>query len=287
MASVSQLILCDVSYELTPGNHCVLTVLYCAGDFDMALTYYVKIDGIVGDSTSKGHEGWLELPSFSFGEANSSSLAGGELSAGVATFADVSLLVSDYTALTSLLASNAGGKHIAAVEIEGVTDGANPGTVFDLTLNDVIVSSVSGGDSPGGDAAVSVLLGYSRIGLVTTSQNADGSLGAQQSFGWDIAANKAIDPATLTAPTNTFAGEVPDPVTYYIKIDGIAGDSVSKDHKGWFEISSYSFGESLAALVSSGGLETGKANFQDISVSLGDATPLAALLAAGASGQHI
>ncbi|MCW1384101.1 Ig-like domain-containing protein, partial [Novosphingobium sp. KCTC 2891] len=173
-----------------------------------------------------------------------------------------------------------------AVEIEGVSGGATPRTVFDLTLNDVAVSSVSSGDSAGGESSIQASFGYSRIGLVTTSQNADGSLGAQQSFGWDIAANKAIDPATLTAPTNTFAGEVPDPVTYYIKIDGIAGDSVSKDHKGWFEVSSYQLGANNTASLF-GGAGAGKAEFSDLNIALAGTTALTALLASSAAGKHI
>src|SRR5437899_1104890 len=101
----------------------------------MALTYYLKIDGIAGDSKSAGHVGWFELPAFSFGESNSGSVSGG---AGNLSLADLSLALTDNTALSALLAHGASGEFIHALEIEGVSvTGGKAATVYDLTLNNV------------------------------------------------------------------------------------------------------------------------------------------------------
>ena len=211
----------------------------------MELTYYLKIDGIAGDSTSKGHEGWFELSAFSFGDSNSGSAIGGAAGVGKVNFQDLSINLANNAALVGLLTRGTTGKHIAAVEIEGVALGVDGGqTVYDLTLNDVLVSSVSGGDSTNSVSTTSFSLNFGQIGLVTTRQNPDGSFGDSDTFGWDLVRNIAIDPATLAAPASGTAVPVPDPVTYFVKIDGIAGDSTSKGHEGWFELSAFSFGES-------------------------------------------
>ena len=142
--------------------------------------YFIHIDGIAGNSTSKGHEGWFELPSFSFGDSNPASFFS-DLASGKVTFSDLNVMLNDNTALTALLADMANGKVIHSVEIEGVTSGATtaPQTVYDLTLNDVLVNSVQQSGSQSYTPATSVSFDFGQIGLVTTSINRDGSLGTR------------------------------------------------------------------------------------------------------------
>src|SRR6478736_4957480 len=131
----------------------------------MTLTYYLKIDGIAGDSTSTGHEGWFDLPVFSLGESNSGSVSGG---AGKVSFEDLSLTLLENTALSALRAHSASGEFIDALEIEGVTTGKTVQTVYDLTLNNVLVSSVSESAYGGSGSTTNVSFNFGQIGLVTT-----------------------------------------------------------------------------------------------------------------------
>lgn len=250
------------------------------------VTYFLKISGISGDSVSKGHEGWFEIPAFSFGASNVYSLQGG-LSAGRVSLSDLSVFLSDNTALAKLLMDNASGQVLQALEIEGVSSGATGSkVVYDLMLNNVTVSSVVYSGSTG-DASISASFNFSKIGLVTTSLNSDGTIAGTQQFGWDLAENKAIG-GTLLAPVAGTTDPVVDPVVYYLKIDGIAGDSLSKGHEGWFEIPAFSLGQSNSTIVSPGGGTTaGETNFSDLTVALDNNTALAALLAADVTGKII
>ena len=64
-------------------------------------------------------------------------------------------MLNGNTALASLLAESSSGKVIHSLEIEGVTSGATtaPQTVYDLTLNNVLVSSVQQSAAEGGSPA--------------------------------------------------------------------------------------------------------------------------------------
>ena len=248
----------------------------------MAMTYYIRIDGVAGDSTDKSRAGWFELPSFSLGESNS-----GEAGAsGKVSFQDLNLSLLQNTALADLFSRLALGSNIAAVEIEGVDNTASgEQTVFDLTLNNVSVSSVSYSAASSAEPASSVALTYGQIGLVTTSYDETGSISDVQSFGWDLALLKEIDPASLNTPNSSSIAAVPDPVTYFVRIDGVAGDSTVKGYEGWFELPSLNFGASLETVLGGGG--SARPDFQDLSILLRSETALATLFASNAAGDVI
>ncbi len=77
-------------------------------------------------------------------------------------------------------------------------------------------------------------------------------------------------------------------VDMFLKIDGVAGESVDADHKGEMDVLAWSWGASQSGTMHvGGGGGAGKANFQDISftkwVDKGSATLLQAL----AKGTHL
>ncbi len=77
-------------------------------------------------------------------------------------------------------------------------------------------------------------------------------------------------------------------VDMFLKFDDIAGESRDEGHKGWIEISSFSWGVNQTGTASSGGGGgAGKVSFQDLHItkSVDKSTPL--LLTRCATGQHI
>ncbi|MEA2476307.1 MAG: type secretion system secreted protein Hcp [Actinomycetota bacterium] len=75
---------------------------------------------------------------------------------------------------------------------------------------------------------------------------------------------------------------------YFLKIDGVDGESVDKSHPNEIQIESWSWGETNSGSTHSGsGLGVGKVSMQDFHFSkvLDKSTPL--LMLACASGQHI
>jgi len=62
-----------------------------------------------------------------------------------------------------------------------------------VTLEDVIISSVSNGGSGGEDRLTeNVTLNFARVKVDYTAQDAKGGAGAKPKMGWDIPANKKI-----------------------------------------------------------------------------------------------
>ncbi|WP_268797974.1 Hcp family type VI secretion system effector [Pseudomonas huanghezhanensis] len=76
----------------------------------------------------------------------------------------------------------------------------------------------------------------------------------------------------------------------FIKIDGIAGESLDERHKDWIEIVAYNFGVSQstsATASSSGGAGSGRANLTDFTFSKRLDTSSARLFEASCAGEHI
>jgi type VI secretion system secreted protein Hcp len=73
----------------------------------------------------------------------------------------------------------------------------------------------------------------------------------------------------------------------YMNLQGIEGDSTSEQFRNWFDVSSFSWGETQTASSSGGGGGAGKVQFQDLSVTkrTGKGSPL--LMLACASGKHL
>ena len=77
-------------------------------------------------------------------------------------------------------------------------------------------------------------------------------------------------------------------VDYFLKIDGIQGESLDAKHKGEIQLESFSWGETRAGtMAAGGGGGTGKVHVQDLHVAkkLDKASPL--LFLACATGQHL
>lgn len=91
----------------------------------------------------------------------------------------------------------------------------------------------------------------------------------------------AISFLMLTTSTDAEAA-----VDMFLKIEGIEGESVDKDHSGWIEIGSVSYSISSPTTSTSSGGATGKAEFSDVSITkiLDKASPNIAVSAA--NGKH-
>jgi VCBS repeat-containing protein len=158
----------------------------------MITKYFLLIDGLNGGSTAAGHEGWFEIDSFDF-DINDVIATG--TSEGKVTFSPLTVQLSLDPGLAGALHDAATGHDIGAIKLEGVT--AQGKAVYDLTLVDASVAQLHEGN--GGHDSVS--FDYQQLGLITQVQQPDGSTAPGESFGYDVARNLAIDPATLPIPS--------------------------------------------------------------------------------------
>ncbi len=251
---------------------------------NQSLTYLLKIDGVTGDLTIDGYQGYFTVDEFTFNELT--RLAnGGSARAGVAQFDPLMVDIAGLSpGLVTLLKYAATGKHIPSIELVGLQS-AGEGQlqkVYDLTLNNVTVAGYAA-DS-GHDTALA--FDYTRLTETIKGQNTDGSLTAGQTFTANVAnGNTAVDHNALAALAHSHEG--PD-LTYLIRIDGVTGDSTIDGYQGYFTVDEFTFNE-LTRLANGGaGARAGRAQFDPLMVDIAGLSPgLATLLKDAATGKHI
>jgi type VI secretion system secreted protein Hcp len=160
----------------------------------MAVDYFLKIDGVPGESADAKHKGEIQLESFSWGETNPGGGGmGGGGSAGKVQMQDlvVTMLVSK--ASPKLMLACATGKHYKEAVLTVRKAGKSQQEFLIFKFKDVIVTSYQTGGSAQSDLLVDqASLGFSTIQLDYRPQKADGSLDAAVKAGWDLKQNKPL-----------------------------------------------------------------------------------------------
>src|ERR1700724_312856 len=150
------------------------------------LTYLLKIDGIKGDSTVKGYEGYFTVDEFTFNELTRLANGGGGAGAGKAQFDPLMVDIAGLSpGLVTLLKDATSGKHIPSVELVGLQSAGEgaPQKVYDLKLNNVTVA----GYAADGGHGTAIAFDYTKLTETIKGQNPDGSLNAGQTFAFHLA----------------------------------------------------------------------------------------------------
>jgi uncharacterized repeat protein (TIGR01451 family) len=195
----------------------------------MSTSYFLALDGVQGDSLNSTYKGWFEVNNFDI------DLAGAAASAGTAAFSPLTLTLDSNSGLAPLLALAATGERLNGATLVGVTDGVGQPKVYQLDLADVLVANVEHHADAITEVGPTLTLDYGKIELQTFTQNGTGSLVPEGQFGFDLAANTD----GITVPSEDPGGSVaasPQPMDYFMLIDGLNGGSLDAQHKGWFEI---------------------------------------------------
>ena len=156
----------------------------------MAADIFAKIGDIKGESHDDKHKDEIEVLAFSWGVANAANIGGGGGGAGRATFHDLSFTHAIDKASPKLLQACATGAHLKEATITRRKAGKGQPEYLIIKMNDIIVTSVSLGDSSGGAGSENVSLAFAKVDLEYKPQKADGSLEAGIHFKFDIKANK-------------------------------------------------------------------------------------------------
>ena len=156
----------------------------------MASDIFAKIGDIKGESLDSKHKGEIEVLSWSWGLANSGSVGhGGGGGAGKATFHDLSFTHKIDKASPLLMKGCATGQHLKEATITHRKAGKGQQEFLIIKMSDVIVTSVTSGDSENTHLE-SVSLAFAKIDLEYRPQKADGSLDAGVHFKYDLKAQK-------------------------------------------------------------------------------------------------
>ncbi|HEY5185148.1 MAG TPA: type VI secretion system tube protein Hcp [Actinomycetes bacterium] len=154
-----------------------------------AVDYFLKLDGVAGESTDAKHPGEIQLLSFSWGASNPSrAAAGGRNRAGRPTISDFSFMSSTSTASPRLFADCVTGKNHATAVITGVRAGEQTSEFLKITLTDVLVSSYQSSASSE-IPTDSTSLSFRAIKYTITPQDPTGQPGTPVTGSWDVARN--------------------------------------------------------------------------------------------------
>jgi type VI secretion system secreted protein Hcp len=144
-----------------------------------AVDYFLKIEGIKGESTDKAHKEEIDIESWSWGETNSGSHAGGGGGgAGKVQMQDFHFVTKISKASPELFLACATGKHIKEATLVCRKAGGKQEEYLKLKFSDLLVSSYQTGGSAHSDVVPTdqVSLNFAKIEFSYAAQKKEGGL---------------------------------------------------------------------------------------------------------------
>lgn len=158
-----------------------------------AVDYFLRIDGVPGESTDKEHKGEIDVTSWSWGETNPGVHVGaGPVGAGKVSMQDFHFVTQVSKASPRLLLACASGQHLKSATLTARKAGKAQQEFLRFDFTDLLVSSYQIGASEASDVLPldQVSLAFSKIQVQYKEQKADGTLGDVIQVGWDQKQNK-------------------------------------------------------------------------------------------------
>ncbi len=160
-----------------------------------AVDFFLKLDGIDGESQDSKHKGEIDVESWSWGESQAGSHSGGGGGgAGKVSMQDFHFVMKVNKSSPKLLLACATGEHIKKATLICRKAGKEQQEYLKITLSDLLVSSFQTGGSEGSGVLPmdQISLNYTKIEYEYKEQKVDGTLGGAIKAGYDLKANKAI-----------------------------------------------------------------------------------------------
>jgi type VI secretion system secreted protein Hcp len=162
----------------------------------MAIDYFLQITGVEGESVDAKHKGFIDVDSWSWGEAQSAGAhpAGGGGGAGKVAFQDFHFVSRVSKASPTLFLACASGQHLKEAKLVARKAGGKGQQEFlTWTFSDLLVSSYQTGGSEAADTPMDqVSLNFAKVKVEYKAQKADGTLDAPITAGWDITKNTKV-----------------------------------------------------------------------------------------------
>jgi type VI secretion system secreted protein Hcp len=158
----------------------------------MAFDTYLKIEGVDGESTTKGLEKQMEIFSFSWGASNPTTVGSGAtgLSAGRVSVSSFHVMKKTEKSSALLFQACCSGKHFPTAELTMRKAGGDAGQLpfLKYKFEDVLIESVQWSGSTGGDDSPteSLSLAFGKCEVEYQQQSADGNVGNPVLAAWDI-----------------------------------------------------------------------------------------------------
>jgi type VI secretion system secreted protein Hcp len=158
-----------------------------------AFDYFLKVDGIAGESTDSKHKGEIDVLSWSWGETQSGSAGGGGGGgAGKVQMQDLHVTSNMSKASPQLMLACASGQHIKSAILTGRRGGKAALEFLTFSLSDVLVSSYQTGGTAAEPPVDAVSFNFAKIQIEYKQIQQGGKLGASAKAGWDVKQNKQL-----------------------------------------------------------------------------------------------
>jgi type VI secretion system secreted protein Hcp len=157
-----------------------------------AIDYFLKIDGIKGESTDNKHKDEIDILSWSWGLSQTGSMhGGGGGGSGKVQIQDIHFTKNVDAASAHLLNACATGDHIKSALVTIRKAGKDQQEYLKLTLTDCLVSSVQTGSS-GETPVENISLNFAKYEFEYHPQKIDGTLGGAIKSGWNAKTNTKV-----------------------------------------------------------------------------------------------
>lgn len=157
----------------------------------MAVDYFLKLDGIEGESQDEKFKNTVQLLSWSWGGSNVSSVSGtGGSGAGKVDLSDFSVMANFDKSTPKFFKSITKGTHIATGTLSAVKSGAEGKPYLKVDFKELFVSGLqisASSEVP----SVSISFSYNEIKIDYSMQNEQGNLVSTGPITFNLKENKA------------------------------------------------------------------------------------------------
>jgi len=162
----------------------------------MALVdYFLKVEGVDGESADSKHKGEIDVESWSWGAAqHGTGAAGGGHGGGKVAVQDFHFVMKHNKSSPKLFLACANGEHLKKAVLTCRKAGKDQQEYLKVTMSDVLVSSFQSGGSGQGSIVPTdqVSLNFAKIECEYKEQKQDGTLGGTTKAGWNVEENKQV-----------------------------------------------------------------------------------------------
>jgi type VI secretion system secreted protein Hcp len=158
----------------------------------MAVDFFLKLEGVPGESKDAKHAGEIDILSWSWGEAQAGTFgSGGGGGAGKVAMQDFHFVMSTNKSTPKLMLFCATGEHVKKAILTVRKAGKEQQEYLQITMKDCLVSSFQTGGSSQGDIPTDTCsINFAEIEVSYKPQKADGTLDAAVKFGYNQSTNK-------------------------------------------------------------------------------------------------
>lgn len=155
--------------------------------------FFLKIDGVDGESHDAYHKGAMDLESWNWGQSQPVSRSSGGSAAGKVQLESFFCTMKHCKASPKLFMANASGEHLKRARLICRKAGGKPHVYWTMTMYDVLVSSICvNGGFGNGIPTDRISLDFARVEWEYFEQKSDGSSGPPVRAGWDRLQNVPI-----------------------------------------------------------------------------------------------